>query len=129
MTRYYIKLGSEVPFGTSEHRISYDPTDLSSASALWSALPPDLRLALAKTAPKVAGKWVESPFPMRDAADCVTLVFERRGAAAVMNTEAHVFEAYVGMTRLATFTTLASAQAACDAALLAQGYVLDGDTP
>lgn len=135
MTKYYLDFGDvygprgegTTPIGNAE----VDPTDLSTASALWSALPPDLRLALAKTCPKVAGKWRFSEYP------CLVDTFgevpswERGhlGHQAWLALVGDVYATSVQGKSVGSFKTLASAQAACDAALLAQGYVLDGDTP
>ncbi|HEY3494797.1 MAG TPA: hypothetical protein VGK73_08935 [Polyangiaceae bacterium] len=136
MTRYYIKLGSEVPFGTSEHRISYDPADLSTVQALWAALPPDLRLALAKTAPRVA---TVARFEGKESSHRAITVTSPTYPGAI----ARAWNGHVDKHGWATGRWLwfafggenheaaddASALRAISAALRAQGYVLDGDTP
>jgi hypothetical protein len=82
-------------------RQSFDvfPSQPETAQALWAALPPDLRLALAKTAPRVLGPRVTQKCKATGARIEDTCGREIR---------AHYED---------------------DAALRAQGYVLDGDTP
>ena len=103
-----------------------DPADPESLRALWAALPPDLRLALAKTAPKVAGRW-------HDGKRVVAARYYGDGkAAAVVERSRNTLLPFRAKTLLSDtgHATKELAQAACDAALLAQGYVLDnGDAP
>lgn len=115
----------------TEVHSNVDSTKPQDVTALWAALPPDLRLALAKTAPKVAGKWENKGKPpwLEDS----DFVLMRRAIASGKYATASCVEGVgmycIGETMEPAGTTLASAQAACDDALLAQGYVLDGETP
>lgn len=121
MTRY-IEWGtvSNLPGGLHRETLQkVDPTDLSTVQALWSALPPDLRLALAKTAPRVAGRWKGDGViawrevngePYAIAGRTRVDGYFRIGSAPMQDVQA---------------TALDLIQSACDAALIAQGYVLD----
>lgn len=110
-----------------------DPASPESARALWAALPPDLRLALAKTAPSVLMPWTtqqpdSGALERRDRAMPITWT------AAVSPDTEHIKARWVirlrnGDLLKGAAETTQQAQSACDAALLAQGYVLDGDTP
>lgn len=140
MTRY-IEWGtiSNLPGGLHRETLQkVDPTDLSTVQALWAALPPDLRLAMAKTAPRVILGWQSAIGANgRDAHGCTFgTVWFRKCANGDFACEAFesaggyehksgAFVARVGNATLGTFSTLPAAQAACDAALIAQGYATD----
>jgi hypothetical protein len=94
------------------------------ARAFWVALDSDVRLALAKTAPKVAGPW--------DGTDSTRLLSKRVRRLP----EGHAVASYLWSTATGLFCvfggdvtpaghSLEEAQAACDAELIRQGYVLD----
>lgn len=119
MTRYEIKFtATHEAFGRIA--IVY-PTDLSTVQALWAALPPDLRLALAKTAPRVLGPWKPGVVAL-----LVRCVAGSNGpcVASVHRERRQTFKASVG-GGIGDYPTSEEAQSACDAALCAQGYVLD----
>lgn len=106
-----------------EQSFNVFPSQPETVQALWAALPPDLRLALAKTAPRVVWNWEVGSL----------IAASRRcnvgGQPAIIWRKGPLFEATVHQIVLGCFPTLTEAKAACDAALRAQGYVLDGDTP
>lgn len=117
MTRY-IEWGDREPKG--DHclhlmggRRPVDPTDLSTVKALWAALPPDLRLALAKTCPKVAGKWAQAGLGVIRRCQAWTVAEARPAGGEFFGK----WCASVDGTWLGDFPTLAEAQSACDAAL------------
>lgn len=128
MTRYIVRVHAE----NYDHTIgTVDPTDLSTVQALWSALPPDLRLALAKTCPKVASPWGRSEYPCFVEGFGAVPSWERGhfGRPAWLALVGDAYATSVQGQSVGNFKTLAEAKSACDAALRAQGYVLDGDTP
>lgn len=122
MTRYIVSF-AEAPNGpVLAGRHDVDPTDLPTVQALWSALPPDLRLALAKTAPKVA-KWRGH--------HCYdqfgSLIVEMHWTYG--NAPGEHLVLLNGTTAYGKYPRFDAARVAGSAALLAQGYVLDGETP
>lgn len=95
------------------------PVTLDEAKKWWAWFSPELRLVMAKTAPKVAGRWK---------GDGVIVWREVNGEPYVI----------AGRTRVDGYLRIGSApmqdvqatsldliQAACDAELIRQGYVLD----
>ena len=111
---HYVRVGQQ----------SFDvfPSQPETVKALWAALPPDLRLALAKTCPKVAGKWETNESGLNRRCNGQVVAHQDEYGWTV-----HGPNGTVGGPT--SHIPVLDALAAADAALLAQGYVLDGDTP
>jgi hypothetical protein len=100
-----------------------------SASAFWAALDPQSRVMLAKTAPRVAGRWRM----LRDRSWMFGTDQWRRGGVAEVgsfNMGGPVFFYSIGGLRAdhhLTFDSLTAAKSACDAKLRELGYLLEDE--
>jgi hypothetical protein len=103
------------------------PVTLDEAKKWWAWFSPELRLAMAKTAPKVAGKWSRSPTGATIRPDATP---HRSGGMLGIVTKAVTaagWFAQVLTVHLGLFPSEAEAQSACDAELIRQGYVLENE--
>jgi hypothetical protein len=97
------------------------------AVKLWASWPPEQRLAMAKSAPRVAGKWEQLPIENPDGSvkyarhhEDVWLVTAHYNDGRWHGNDYEHDRVYRG-----DYETPELAQAACDAALIAAGWVLD----
>lgn len=99
----------------------------TTAKEAWARMSPEERLAMAKAAPKVATAW---RLGVRTAAYRPGTCGDNAVTIWKVDVGVGIFKPTIDGNSLGYFPTLAQAQAACDAELIRQGYVLDnGETP
>lgn len=129
MTTRYIKWGHTETRPTGAITVVHDgdslvdPSDPETLRAFWAALPNDLAIGFAKSAPKVAGPWEVC------SRGNYSVLMRRRalpdGECAVASVTDGVGLYCIGAKIEPGGMSLAEAQAACDAELRRQGYLLD----
>lgn len=103
-----------------------DEDQPEAARSLWATLPDDVRIALAKAAPVVAGPWRDA-----DSTKWLTKRVRRLPEGSVV--ASYVHEAARGLFCICggditvAGHSLEEAQSACDAELIRQGYVLTNE--
>jgi len=98
----------------------------TTAKEAWARMTPEERLAMAKTAPKVARPWVPG---VRTAAYRPGTCGDNAVTIWKVDVGIGIFKPTIDGNSLGYFNSLPEAQAACDAELIRQGYVLDNGEP